>query len=78
MFPADTAYKHNNKTIQFKSIQGHNKVKNLLTTVSGRTEIVALSWSLAGILSGRRSALDSNNSEGGTFFSRLRSSHCAS
>ena len=46
--------------------------------MSGRTEMVALSWSLVGILSGRRRALESNSSEGGTFFSRLSSSHCAS
>lgn len=53
-------------------------ITDQLTIVSGRTEIVAFSWSLVGILSGRSSALDSKSSEGGTFFSRLRSSHCAS
>lgn len=49
-----------------------------LTIVSGSADIVALSLSLVGMVSGNIKALDSNNSEGGTFLFKLKSNHWSS
>lgn len=57
------------------TLNGIIQTNGILTTVSGNAEIVALSLSVVGIVSGNINALDNNNNEGGTFLFKLKSNH---